>query len=246
MQLLKIKHEHNLSDRTFNDILKVYGKGNASLYLIQEKLAGFVNINPIFIPMCVNSCCAFMGKLLNVISCPWCEEPAYINQSSNKRSPRKVFTFFPLLDRFKLQYNSSRRSTELRYRHNYVNNDEYEDDSISDIFDGRLYKELTEDGYFKDERDIALIGSTDGYQIFKQKTDDCWVLMFINANLPPDVRVKKENLLISAIIPGNLFIFQFKFYILNFILLIKVNGKMIEIINALFQVPINLKTSMHF
>jgi len=26
--------------------------------------------------------------------------------------------------------------------------------------------------------------------------------MFINANLPPDIRVKKENLLISAIIPG--------------------------------------------
>lgn len=26
--------------------------------------------------------------------------------------------------------------------------------------------------------------------------------MFINANLPPTIRVKKENLLISAIIPG--------------------------------------------
>ena len=26
--------------------------------------------------------------------------------------------------------------------------------------------------------------------------------MFINANLSPDIRVKKENLLISAIIPG--------------------------------------------
>ena len=65
-----------------------------------------------------------------------------------------------------------------------------------------MYKELTEEGYFTDERDIALIGSTDGYQIFKQKTDDCWVIMFINANLPPNERVKKENLLISAIIPG--------------------------------------------
>ena len=26
--------------------------------------------------------------------------------------------------------------------------------------------------------------------------------MFINANLSPDIRVKKENLMISAIIPG--------------------------------------------
>jgi len=65
-----------------------------------------------------------------------------------------------------------------------------------------LYKDLINDGYFTDERDIALIGSTDGYQIFRQKTDDCWVVMFINANLPPDERVKKKNLLISTVIPG--------------------------------------------
>jgi hypothetical protein len=165
--------------------------------------------------MCINSCCGFSGELVNVTSCPWCGEAAYINQSSNIKTPRKVFTFLPLIDRFKLQYNNSERSAELRYRHNYVNDFKYGDDSIGDIFDGRLYKELTEDGYFKDERDIALIGSTDGYQIFKQRTDDCWVIMFINANLPPNVRVKKENLLISAIIPGNLFIFEFIFYIIN-------------------------------
>jgi hypothetical protein len=205
--LLNLKHKHNLTDRAFNDILKIYGDGKSSLYLAQKKLSNFVKIKPVFVPMCVNSCCAFTGDLANNTSCPLCGEVAYIGQSSTSgtstaRSPRKVFTFLPLLDRFKLQYNNPERSSELRYRHNYVNSDEYENNSISDIFDGRLYKELVEDGYFTGERDIALIGSTDGYQIFKQKTDDCWVIMFINTNLPPDKRVKKENLLISAIIPG--------------------------------------------
>jgi len=33
-----------------------------------------------------------------------------------------------------------------------------------------------------DERDIALSGSCDGFQIFKQKTNDCWVILFINNN----------------------------------------------------------------
>ena len=28
------------------------------------------------------------------------------------------------------------------------------------------------------------------------------IMMFINANLSPDIRVKKENLLVSAVIPG--------------------------------------------
>ena len=73
----------------------------------------------------------------------------------------------------RLQYNNPERAMKLRYRHQYVNQDKYNEDNIEDLFDGSLYKELVEDGYFADERDIALIGSADGFQIFKQKTDDC-------------------------------------------------------------------------
>jgi hypothetical protein len=76
------------------------------------------------------------------------------------------------------------------------------DGTIGDVFDGKCYLELLKMGYFQDERDVALIGSIDGYQIFRQKTDDCWVLLFINANLSPEKRVVKENLLITSIIPG--------------------------------------------
>ena len=204
LQLLNIKNKHNLSNAAFNDILKVYGKSEPSLYLAQKKLADLVNIEPIFVPMCVNSCCAFTGEFAHNTSCFYCGEAAYnIDPSSpNIKTPRKVATFLPLLDRFKLQFGNPDRSLDLRYRYQYINNSEHEEDFIGNIFDGNLYKELTEDGCFTDERDIALIGSTDGYQIFRQKTDDCWVIMFINANLPPNKRVKKENLLISSIIPG--------------------------------------------
>ena len=204
MQLLNIKNKHNLSNAAFNDILEVYSEGKSSLYRAQKKLADLVDIKPIFIPMYINSCCAFTGQFAHNILCFYYDKAAYnIDQSSpNVKTPRKVATFFPLLDRFKLQYNNPNRSLDLRYRHQYISSSEYEEGIIGDIFDGNLYKELTEDGYFTDERDIALIGSTDGYQIFKQKTDDCWVIMFINANLPPDERVKKENLLISSVIPG--------------------------------------------
>ena len=134
----------------------------------------------------------------------FCGELRYItnNNNSRKKISRKQFSFIPLINRFKIQYNDSNRSKSLRYRYQYVTSDEYDDNNISDIFDGNLYKELVDEGYFNDERDIALISSTDGFQIFKQKTDDCWVVMFINANLNPIERVKKENLLISLIIPG--------------------------------------------
>ena len=73
---------------------------------------------------------------------------------------------------------------------------------IPTLFDGIQYKYLLQKGYFQDDHDIALLGSVDGYQIFKQKCDDCQIVLFINANLPPEQRVKKENLLITSIIPG--------------------------------------------
>jgi hypothetical protein len=66
----------------------------------------------------------------------------------------------------------------------------------------RLYQDLLQKGFFNDERDIALSGTCDGFQIFEQRSDDCWVVLFINNNLHPHIRVKKENLLVTMIIPG--------------------------------------------
>ena len=59
-----------------------------------------------------------------------------------------------------------------------------------------------DNNFFTDKRDIALSGSCDGFQIFKKKSDNCWIILFLNNNLNPYIRVKKENLLITMIIPG--------------------------------------------
>ncbi|GES97107.1 transposase domain-containing protein [Rhizophagus clarus] len=94
------------------------------------------------------------------------------------------------------------RLLEIKVRHNIKYISRNIDGTIGDVFDGAQYKNLLQKGYFQDDRDIVLLGSVDGYQLFKQKCDDCWIILFINANLPPEQRVKKENLLITSIIPG--------------------------------------------
>ncbi|RGB30336.1 hypothetical protein C1646_793888, partial [Rhizophagus diaphanus] len=70
LRLLNIKNKHNLTDNAFNDILKLYGNNESSLYLIQKRLADFVGIKPIFISMYVNSCCAFTGQFASSERCP--------------------------------------------------------------------------------------------------------------------------------------------------------------------------------
>jgi len=110
--------------------------------------------------------------------------------------------YLSIKEMLKIQYNNKVRAKELLYRYEYITNKESDDDDLDDIFDGEIYKELLERNLFKDNRDIAITVSCDGYQIFKQKTDDCWAFLIINNNLDPLIRVKKENLLIPFLIPG--------------------------------------------
>ena len=196
LRLLDLKCKHNFTNNAYTDILNlVEGTDEkTTLYLAEKKLTELVNIELNHVDMCKNSCCAFTGIYVNDLVCRFC----HLERYNNFKKPQKTAIYIPLLDRFRIQYANPDRAFKLRYRSQRKECD----NGYNDIFDGDLYKELVEEGFFLDERDIALIGSTDGYQIFRQKTDNCWIVMFINANLSPDIRVKKENLLISAIIPG--------------------------------------------
>ncbi|CAG8819717.1 24999_t:CDS:2, partial [Gigaspora rosea] len=98
----------------------------------------------------------------------------------------------------RIQYADPTRAIQLRCRANYKQDNE----TIRDIYDGKLYKEILEEGLLSDDCDIVFSASLDGYQIFEQQHDDCWVILMINNNLSPEIRVKKENLLVIAIIPG--------------------------------------------
>lgn len=179
--------------------MEAFSEQNVSLYRATKKLANLVSIEPIWIDCCVKSCCAFTGNLKNLQECPICKEARY----KSNLNGRKKMAFFSLKDRFLIQYQNPARSLELQYRKNYTTSQEYlQCRSYGDIFDGKRYQELVEEGHFMDYRDIALTASLDGYNIFKQKTDDCWIILFINANIQPENRVKKNNLLIGALIPG--------------------------------------------
>jgi len=190
-----------MTNNTYHAIMEAFSEQYVSLYRATKKLASLVSIDPIWIDCCVKSCCAFTGNLKNLQECPICGEARYKN--SKKKIGKKKMAFFPLKNRFIIQYQNYNRSLELQYRNNYITSQKYlQNRSYGDIFDGRRYQELVEEGHFTDYRDIALTASLDGYNIFKQKTDDCWIILFINANLRPENRVKRDNLLIGALIPG--------------------------------------------
>src|ERR1700685_2309034 len=83
----------------------------------------------------------------------------------------------------------------------------------TDVFDsahyrGLLQSKVTIDGkeipynFFSDSRDIALGLSTDGFAPFKKRKQTTWPIIFVNYNLPPDIRVHMGNVMEVGTIPG--------------------------------------------
>ena len=96
LKLLNVKQKHNLTDQAFNDILEIFANDESSLYLAKKKLSELVNIQPVFIDVCINSCCAFTGSFAQDNICRWCGESRFIIKNNiSTTSPRKVSTFIP-------------------------------------------------------------------------------------------------------------------------------------------------------
>src|SRR6266508_2419977 len=196
LRLLHLKSVYNFTEAAYNDIIKLFANKNLSLYKGKKILEEFTGLISTFYDMCENSCICYTDTYENYQNCPLCESSRY---DSNNKS-KKVMPYLSIKERLKIQYNNEARAKELLYQSECINNDENND--FKDIFDGNIYKELLERNLFNDKRDVAFTVSCDGYQIFKQRTDDCWAFLIINNNLDPLIRVKKKKLLIFFLLLG--------------------------------------------
>ncbi|KAG2052080.1 hypothetical protein BDR06DRAFT_863506, partial [Suillus hirtellus] len=71
----------------------------------------------------------------------------------------------------------------------------------SDFCDGSDYLEAITSGKIK-EGDPVLMMSIDGAQLYKYKSLDCWIAIWVVFNQLPDTCYKKKYVLPSLIIPG--------------------------------------------
>lgn len=107
----------------------------------------------------------------------------------------------------------------MLYRHEYMTTSSTSNvasdntTGMADIWDGKVYKELTEryihiDGkalstkYFSNPHDLALGLTTDGFAPWRKRKYTAWPLLIINYNLPPDKRFHQKNIIALSVIPG--------------------------------------------
>ncbi|RIB02761.1 hypothetical protein C2G38_2049819 [Gigaspora rosea] len=173
LRLLYIKSKYTLPDQAFNEIKEIFGLSEISLYRLQTIFSNIVPIKPILVDMCWNSCCIFNEENSSCEICSICGESRYLLGKKPKKA-RKSAAYFSIIDSLKMQYKDLIRAKVLWYRHKYTSRQEYlSQDKIGDIFDNNRYRSLVALGLFSDPRDIAFTISVDGYQLFKQKRNDC-------------------------------------------------------------------------
>src|SRR3954467_12093216 len=195
LKLLHLKSLYNFTESAYNDIMKIFITNNVSLYKAKKYLKETMGLIPTFYDMCENSYICYTGQYESYQNCLTCDS----TRLDTRGKAKKVMPYLSVKDRLKIQFSDENRAKELLYRYEYITNKE--DNDLDDIFDGKIYKELVDENLFSDKIDVAFTASCDGYQIFKQKTDDCWLFLMINNNLDPSLRVKKENLLVPFLIP---------------------------------------------
>jgi hypothetical protein len=174
----------------------------------QTRIGRISGQQPRLYDCCINSCMCYVGQYADLDCCPFpsCQEPRY----DARHRPRRRFSYIRLIPRLKAFLANQAQAEQMRYRAEF----EHVTGTISDIFDGKLYRDLLgqhvrpvngpiqQHRYFDSDTDIALGLSTDGYAPFRRRAKTAWPLLVFNYNLPPEIRFHLENVLCLGVIPG--------------------------------------------
>ena len=62
LRLLEVKARRNITDAAFKEIVAAASGTSISLYKLTKTIKSIVSLKPIWVDMCINSCCAFTGN----------------------------------------------------------------------------------------------------------------------------------------------------------------------------------------
>lgn len=195
---------HKFSKTALKDQLKLINSMLPSGHKMPKSLYQFFKYVENKAPPCntikhffCKNCEVYISEQGNV--CTYCEE---INMS--------YFYEIDIIDQLVRLFEVDRCDDKLM-------NISFNEEIINDICDGSEYRRVN---HQRQKYDLTLVLYTDGISLIKSSTSHCWPLMFVVAELPPDIRYK--NIIIAGIWyektikpPMNLFLMPFCQKILN-------------------------------
>nr|AAC97237.1 putative TNP2-like transposon protein [Arabidopsis thaliana] len=210
--LFRIKTKNGWSDKSFNELLGTLPEMlpadnvlHTSLYEVKKFLRSF-DMGYEKIHACVNDCCLFRKRYKNLENCPKCNASRWKSNmqtgEAKKGVPQKVLRYFPIIPRFKRMFRSEEMAKDLRWHYSNKSTDGKLRHPVDSVTWDKMNDKYPE--FAIEERNLRLGLSTDGFNPFNMKNTrySCWPVLLVNYNLPPDLCMKKENIMLSLLIPG--------------------------------------------
>ena len=185
-----------------------------SFYHVERLISTYTGVEPLLNDMCPNTCLAFTGPFSDLEVCPICQASRWNQEklqgtSGRIKVPAQQFTTIPVGPQLQARNRSPASASSMRYLwekvqellRGIVATRSPNIPLVDDVAMGWDLLGAVLDGHIK-ERDIVLMVSMDGAQLYESKESDCWMYIFIIANLSPDIRYRKLNVLPGGFIPG--------------------------------------------
>ncbi|OBZ71729.1 hypothetical protein A0H81_08962 [Grifola frondosa] len=208
----------NASRETYNSvrdaIIRRYPTSNIrTYYQVKTKVAELSGVIPLVNDMCTNSCVAFTGAFAALESCPVCDasryDPIKLTASNGRiKVARQHYYTMPVGSQIQVQFRTAQGASDMAYFHKSMEEVVAQIEangglinSFEDITHGSDFYDAYKDGRIG-PKDILLMLSIDGAQLYRNKQSDCWIYIWVILNLSPDRRYQKRFVLPGGIIPG--------------------------------------------
>ncbi|XP_010490106.1 PREDICTED: uncharacterized protein LOC104767831 [Camelina sativa] len=177
VSLYRIKTENGWSDKSFNDLLRTLPD------MLPEE-----------------------NKLKKFDNCPKCKASRWkVNMHTGqikKGVPQKVLRYFPIIPRLKRMFRYEQLAKDLRWHFSNKSSDGKLRHPVDSVTWDQMNAKYP--AFAAEPRNIRLGLSTDGFNPFNMKNNIycCWPVLLVNYNMAPDLCMKKDNIMLSLLIPG--------------------------------------------
>ena len=204
-KLLKFFQKHGLEITAMEDLLEIVDAPCLTWSTVRNNMIHFSGLSECFnrIPICPGHM-AFVDLTAEARDgihrdvCSHCEALAPETMDDAKGN----FRVIPLIPRIEAMVRDE-RSCRLLYEYRWNRTSDV-DGAMRDYFDGEAYREIVSrcGGEEALKYDIFVGLSADGFQAFKNKRCDIWMVSALLFNLAPNTRYRCRNVLPLSYVPG--------------------------------------------
>ena len=212
VKLYNVKAQYGWSDKSFLDLLQILEdmppvKNEMPLSMYEaKKTLNALGMECEKIHECPNDCILYMNELNDASSCPTCGMSRWkVNKAgvrNTKRTPGKVFWYFPPIPRFKRMFQSPKTAKDLKWHaRGKENNGKLRHPVDSPMW--QLVNQMWPE-FASDCRNLRLVISADGINPHNCMTSkhSCWPVLTITYNLSPWLCMERKFMMLSLLISG--------------------------------------------